>query len=119
MTGEFQHINLDYLTQMADGDRELQRDMLRMLIKALREEVPAMRGLGAAGDWHGLAEASHRFKTTIGFSGSEAMIAATAEIESIAAGGAGAEQIPGLLAALEAEQPHVLAELEAAMERLA
>lgn len=118
MSGGFQHINLDYLTRMTDGDRDLQRDLLRTLMKAIRDELARMRELQAAGDWHGLGEVCHRFKTTIVFSGSETMAAANAAIESIAASGSDRERVPGLLAALEADQPRVLAELERALAGL-
>lgn len=118
MSGQFQHIDLAYLEHMTDGDRAFQGEMLQMLIKAVREEVPRMRRLFASGDWRQLTEVSHRFKTTIGFSSCQAMIDANAGIEAAAESGTGRERLPDLLASLEAAQPSVLAELEAAAAAL-
>lgn len=91
---------------------------MRTLMKAIREELARMRELQVAGDWRGLGEVCHRFKTTIGFSGCETMALANSAIESIALSGLDREKLPGLLADLEAEQPRVIAELETALAGL-
>lgn len=117
MSGEFQHINLEYLGQMTEGDRVLEREMLTVLVKELQTEIPKMRGLQAAGHWRELALVSHRLKTSLAYAGSAPLSKINAEIEGLAGQGADVERLPGLLAELEGAAPAVLAELQLAINR--
>jgi HPt (histidine-containing phosphotransfer) domain-containing protein len=118
MSAGFQHINLEYLEKMTEGDRALERDMLKVLVKELQAEIPTMRALHAAGNWRELAEVSHRLKNSLAYAGNAAMTKTNGEIELIARRGQGVEKLPGLLAGLEAALPPILAELQAAAEQL-
>jgi HPt (histidine-containing phosphotransfer) domain-containing protein len=118
MSGEFQHINLDYLGQMTEGDRALERDMLLVLVKELQIEIPKLRALGAEGRWRELAEVSHRLKTSLAYAGNDALSRINAEIEAIASRGDGAGELPGLFGGLESAVPDVIGELQAAVGRL-
>jgi HPt (histidine-containing phosphotransfer) domain-containing protein len=114
MSAEFQHIDLEYLEKMTEGDRALEREMLNVLVKELQTEIPKMRTLHAAGRWRELAEVSHRLKTSLAYAGNAAMTKTNGEIELIASRGQGGEALAELLAGLEAVLPPVLAELQAA-----
>ncbi len=119
MSADFQHINLEYLGQMTEGDQALERDMLNVLVKELQAEIPKMRGLQAAGSWRELAQVSHRLKTSLTYAGNPGLSRVNAEIETIAGQGTGVDKVPALLAALEAAVPGVIAELQTAITRLA
>lgn len=119
MNAGFQHINLEYLEQMTEGDRVLERDMLEVLVKELQAEISKMRALQAAGSWRELAEVSHRLKNSLAYAGNAAMTKTNGEIELIASRGQGVETLAGLLAGLEAALPPILAELRIAIGRLA
>jgi HPt (histidine-containing phosphotransfer) domain-containing protein len=118
MSAEFEHINLEYLEHMTEGDRALERDMLHVLVKELRVEIPKMRTLHGAAKWRELAEVSHRLKTSLAYAGSAALTKTNGEIELIASRGTGVETLGELLAGLEAALPPILAELQVAAARL-
>lgn len=118
MSAEFQHIDLEYLGKMTEGDRALERDMLNVLVKELQAEIPKMRALHAAGNWRELAEVSHRLKSSLAYAGNAAMTKTNGEIELIASRSQGVEKLPDLLAELEASLPPMLGELQVAAERL-
>ena len=111
MSDGFQHIDLSYLDQITEGDRLLQRDLLETLLRELQAEIPRMRALHSAGKWRELSEVSHRLKSSLAFAGNPAMSGAAEAIEAIAGEGTEFDQLSDHLAALEAEQPRVLAEL--------
>jgi HPt (histidine-containing phosphotransfer) domain-containing protein len=118
MNAEFQHINLEYLQKMTEGDRALERDMLQVLVKELQTEVPKMRALHAARDWRPLAEVSHRLKSSLAYAGNADLTKINSEIELFADRGQDMAALPELLAGLERMLPAVLAELQAAAARL-
>jgi HPt (histidine-containing phosphotransfer) domain-containing protein len=118
MSAEFEHINLEYLEHMTEGDRALERDMLHVLVKDLQTEIPKMRALHAAGNWRELAGVSHRLKSSLAYAGNAAMTKTNGEIELIASRGQGVETLATLLTDLEAALPPILAELQVAAARL-
>ena len=114
MSVEFLHINLAYLEHMTEGDRALQQQTLLTLARELQTEIPKMRALLGTGSWRDLAEVSHRFKSSLAYVGNDRVTEVNSEIERLAQERIGFERLPGLLAELEAAQPLVLAELQAA-----
>lgn len=110
---DLRYINLDYLETVTEGDHDMQREMLAMIVEELTTELPKMRNCLNQNDWRGLRDISHKFKTTLAFVGNDLMAEANKEIEHIARTGTGSERLPLLLSILEDLQPGVRQELSA------
>lgn len=76
-----QLINLDYLKLMAEGDAELEKTMLEMVLTELEEEFTKIQELYALQNWHELFQVSHKMKSTLAFVGNHEMTEANKEIE--------------------------------------
>jgi HPt (histidine-containing phosphotransfer) domain-containing protein len=76
-------INLDYMDMMSDGDADMKKVMLEMLMEEIPQELQRMREAHASADWNGLASVSHKMKSTLAFVGNDAMTSANKELESI------------------------------------
>ncbi|MEO1257929.1 MAG: Hpt domain-containing protein [Bacteroidota bacterium] len=76
-------INLDYLKLMADGDREMEKVMLDMLLTELPSEFEIMKSLHYAQDWKELSKVSHKMKSTLAFIGNEEITEANLKVEQL------------------------------------
>ena len=77
----FQHINLEYLESMTDGDAEMMHTMLEMLIVEIPEEMDKMKQCAVAKDWNEVFQISHKMKTTLSYVGNVKMIDLNKEVE--------------------------------------
>ncbi|MEL6923177.1 MAG: Hpt domain-containing protein [Bacteroidota bacterium] len=107
-----QHINLNYLEMMADGDDSMKVVMLEMLLEELPVEVAKMRELTDAGNWSELTSVSHKMKSTLAYVGNDAMTEANKEIELITKDGGDYSKVPGLMDTVETQFNNVLPELK-------
>jgi HPt (histidine-containing phosphotransfer) domain-containing protein len=114
----FNFINLDYLETMTEGDTDMLRTMLDMIVGELQNEIPKMSAHFEAQDWEGLRQVSHKFKSTLGFVGNELMTEVNREIEEIARTSGQFDKVPALLQILAELQPDVVQELQTAMHSL-
>lgn len=78
----YKHIDLSYLDLMADGDRDMKKTMLGMLLEEPAEEMQLMREHAKNEDWEALHQVSHKMKSTLSFVGNEEMVALNKEIET-------------------------------------
>jgi HPt (histidine-containing phosphotransfer) domain-containing protein len=108
----YQHISLDYLDLMTEGDNEMRNTMIVMLLDELPMEIAKMRPLYEAQDWNELREVSHKMKSTLAFIGNDAMTEANKKLELIAKNPSGTEAVKELIAILENHVPNVLGDLE-------
>jgi HPt (histidine-containing phosphotransfer) domain-containing protein len=108
------YINLEYLRLMADGDADLEKTMLDMLLEELPAEFTKMKSLFAAENWEELSKVSHKMKSTLAFIGNESMTNANKAIEKLSKNQPDAGQIGALLAIMEADFEAVLQALEQA-----
>ena len=76
-------INLDYLKLMADGDRDMEKVMLEMLLTELPSEFDKMKSLQHSQDWQELSKVSHKMKSTLAFIGNEEITAANLKVEQL------------------------------------
>lgn len=112
ITKTCQHINLDYLDMMTDGDGEMRDTMLGMLMDELPAEVSKMRPLLTDSNWGELREVSHKLKSTLAFIGNDVMTEANKEIELLTKNGqASFQRIASLLTIIEDQLSGVLDEL--------
>ncbi len=117
-TALYQHINLDYMDVMTDGDPDMKKMMLDMLLKELPKELENMKSLVQQASWEDLGKASHKMKSTLAFVGNDLMSNSNKEIEQLAKTETNTAKIPDLLKTLEASFQNVVRELENAISEL-
>ncbi|MFK7809667.1 MAG: Hpt domain-containing protein [Saprospiraceae bacterium] len=111
-------INLDYMDMMADGDADMKKTMLEMLLDEIPQEVIKMREVASANDWEQLASVSHKMKSTLSFVGNDAMTNANKELETIGKTQEGTDRVNELIEVLETTSAPVLVELKKIFEEL-
>jgi len=108
----FQHINLDYLELMSDGDDDMKKVMIEMLLEEVPAEVAKLNKMHEIADWKELREVSHKLKSTLSFIGNPIMTEANKKVEDIAKAADGLEELPSLLEAITSTYPGALEELK-------
>lgn len=106
-----QHINLDYLDLMTDGDEEMRQTMLEMIIEEIPAEMEKMRESWQSGDLAAIKEISHKMKSTLAFVGNDQLTDANRAIENIARGNASETGFAEHFSKIEQALPLVLGEL--------
>jgi HPt (histidine-containing phosphotransfer) domain-containing protein len=100
-------INLDYLDLMSDGDAEMKKTMLLMLLEELPEEIQKLWQAYKINDWVELRGISHKMKSTLSFVGNEPMTEANKKIEQYAYQQNHLDSIPKLITVLDTLYPSV------------
>lgn len=114
----YSHIDLSYLELMADGDLDMKKMMLEMLLTELPEELSKMRTLADAEDWEALKSVSHKMKSTLSYVGNEMMTNSNGEIELYTKDNFNLEKIPALMHTLEVQFKAVFPELQQEFDKL-
>jgi len=107
------YIKLDYLELMADGDEDMKKTLLEMLIEELPPEITKMRQAVDAEDWEELSSVSHKMKSTMGFVGFEAMTAHNQELELLSKHEENPSRMKELVVLMEANLALVMPEIQA------
>jgi HPt (histidine-containing phosphotransfer) domain-containing protein len=115
MTTTATYINLDYLRLMSDGDADMEKVMLDMLLIELPTEFEKMKNLCVAQEWEELSRVSHKMKSTLAFVGNDEMTEANKAIESFTKNNENLEDVAGHIATMERFMQPVMQELEAAL----
>ena len=115
---EFQYVNLEYLELMTEGDEEMQKEMLGMLMVEFENEIPKMKISNMAEDWVELGNLSHKFKSTLNFVGNELMTEANEHVEKISKSRVNTGKITDLIDILEDLSSKVVVELRDAYETI-
>jgi HPt (histidine-containing phosphotransfer) domain-containing protein len=111
-------INLDYLDLMSDGDAEMKKTMLLMLLEELPEEIQKLWQAYKINDWVDLRGISHKLKSTLSFVGNEAMTEANKKIEQYAYQQSNLDSIPKFITVLDNLYPSVAKALNMEAARL-
>ena len=111
-TAVYNHIKLDYLDLMSDGDPDMKKTMLEMLLAELPEEFAKMRSLSDQSNWEELGNVSHKMKSTLAFVGNDEMTNSNKKLELLAKNASETELISGLIEILESKLKEVMLELE-------
>ncbi len=114
----YAHINLEYMEMMSDGDAEMKKVMLEMLLVELPEEMEKMKVLLNEANWNELGSVSHKMKSTLAFVGNDGMTNANKDIELLAKSQENNERITQLIQVMEGLCPKVVEELKAEQNRL-
>lgn len=109
----YKFINLSYLELMSDGDDDMKKTMLEMLLEELPEEIQKMSQLTAAQDWEELSSVSHKMKSTLSFVGYEAMTELNTELELLSKHQENPKRIVSLMGQLEEKLAEVMPEIQA------
>ena len=115
---KYTYINLDYMEMMSDGDVEMKKVMLDMLLEELPMELDKMKSLLDQQNWDELGSVSHKMKSTLAFVGNDEMTNANKDIELIAKSGEEVNTIAPLVNALKDLCPKVVQELNLEKDRL-
>jgi len=111
-------INLDYMDMMADGDVDMKKTMLEMLLEEIPVELTKMREVAQANNWGQLSSVSHKMKSTLSFVGNDTMTNANKELEQIGKTQEGTEKVNELITLLETTSATVLVELQKVFDTL-
>lgn len=106
-------IDLSYLELMSDGDDDMKKTMLEMLLEELPEEIQKMSQLTAAENWDELSSVSHKMKSTLSFVGYEAMTEMNKELELLAKHSENPKRMVTLMGQLEEKLAEVMPEIQA------
>ncbi|MEZ4981975.1 MAG: Hpt domain-containing protein [Saprospiraceae bacterium] len=115
---DFQYINLEYLETVTDGDPEMKKEILGLVIDEIRNDMPRLSVLHASGDWDTLHNITHKFKSTLAFVGNELLTDTNREVEQISKVREKTESVPQLLQVINELQPRVEYELDLAYNSL-
>ena len=108
----YEHINLDYLNMMADGDDEMKKVMLSMLFEEMPIELDKMSTECQAGNWEALSAICHKMKSTLSFIGNPQMTEANKTLEILSKTADDTDTYPGYIATLQEWLPKVKVELQ-------
>jgi len=107
----YKYINLEYLDLMSDGDMEMKKVMIDMLLEEVPVEIEKLSQMEQASDWNQLKEVSHKLKSTLAFIGNPTMTTSNERVEEIAKTVSGLDELPALINTLMETYPHALEEL--------
>ena len=113
-----QFIDLAYLELMSDGDDDMKKTMLEMLLEELPEEIEKMSKLTAAQNWEELSGVSHKMKSTLSFVGYEAMTEMNKELELLSKHQENPKRMAVLMKQLEEKLAEVMPEIQAEFDQL-
>ncbi len=114
----YKHIDLAYLELMADGDEDMKKTMLEMLLEELPAEVDKMSNLLQAQDWKTLKAVSHKLKSTLAFVGNEILTAANKRVERIVTEESDMGKLPDSLETIHLQTKLAMTELQLEFSKL-
>ena len=111
-------INLNYLKELADGDKDFMVDMVQTFIDNAPSYLHEFNAFKSELDVENLGKVAHKSKATFLFMGLDHLSNTSASLEKLCKGNANTTEILQLLNQLEPDFLQVLAELNAALEDL-
>ncbi len=109
--GTREFINLDYMDLMADGDVDMKKTMLEMLVMELPTELAKLHDAFGTGDKKTLKSVSHKLKSTLAFVGNESLDKMNKTVERIAKNDENIQPIGDLLNQMDGLSANVVKEL--------
>lgn len=114
----YQNVKLDYLELMSDGDADMKKTMLEMLLIELPEEFSKMRILTDDQNWEELSMVSHKMKSTLAFGGNDEMTNTNKALEKKSKYEDDTYEISDLMSILEKNLEGVLSDLRQEFDRI-
>ncbi len=118
MRSSYASIDLSYLDLMSDGDVDMKKMMLEMLLDEIPQEISKMKQLLTASNWKDLRQVSHKMKSTLSFVGNDILTNANKEIEDISKSEIGTRRLPMLVKTMEQHYPETIADLKEVLSSL-
>jgi len=114
----YKHIDLGYLDIMSDGDDDMKKTMLEMLLDEMPAEVQKMQEVLANSDWEELGKVSHKMKSTLAFIGSSTLTDNNAQLELNCKNNENLDQNATLVSIIAEQYALVAPELKAAFDAI-
>jgi HPt (histidine-containing phosphotransfer) domain-containing protein len=114
----YANINLEYLETMTDGDADMMKTMLEMLLVEIPEEFEKMKVALKAKNWEELFQLSHKMKTTLSFIGNSTMIEINKVLEDNTRHRTDLASVPTLVKTLLELSLHAVADLQRAASQI-
>ncbi len=114
----FKYIDLAYTDQIADGDLEMKKVMIGMLLEDPVDEIQKMTRLTEEGNWDELRKVSHKMKSTLAFVGNTELTNTNKRVELLSKEEVQVEELPALVSSLNTLYMKAVEELRAVHESL-
>ncbi len=110
--GDYKHINLNYLEDLALGSKDFIEDMISSFLKATPESLVKMDEALKVQDWNRVGSIAHKLKTSFSFMGMEDTVKIAKQLQDFGLNSSNIDEIPGLVDALKTAFTDVKSELE-------
>lgn len=105
-------VNLDYLNELAEGDKDFIVDMVQTFLDNVPSYIHEFRSLKQNANWDGMEKFAHKSKATFLFMGLNELSSDSAEIERMCKSKSDAKNIESLLNKMEPQFISVVRELQ-------
>jgi len=110
---------MSYIEKMSAGDKDTHKQLLKILVDELKNDLPRAPRLLANKDWEGLARFCHHFKSTIAFTGNNSLINANLQLWEIAKKEGKTSGNPdGILKTMQQQAKRIEREVVAALKKM-
>ncbi len=111
----YKYINLEYLEILSEGDDEMTKTIIDMLVTEIPTECEKMKDCIQNKEWDELFVIAHKMKSTLSYVGNDSMISANAQIEHSTRHKQNFDIIPDKLETMLSLAPKVVEELKSAI----
>jgi HPt (histidine-containing phosphotransfer) domain-containing protein len=109
----YKTVNLDYLHEVSNGNKKFIRDMIKLFLAEVPEELNTLERTIHEKDFDGIRESAHKLKSSIPFVGLDRIIRnELSEIERLGAEGENQERIVSLFSKVKQTCGDAIAELQ-------
>jgi HPt (histidine-containing phosphotransfer) domain-containing protein len=109
----YKTVNLDYLQEVSNGNKKFIRDMIKLFLTEVPEELSKLEQTINEKDFEGIRESAHKLKSSIPFVGLDKIIRhELSEIEQLGAAGEDHERIVSLFSKVKQTCGEAIAELQ-------
>lgn len=115
---EMEKIDLSYMDLIIDGDAEMKKEMLFILLNEPQEEIAALWQKVEDNDCEGIKKICHKMKATLAFVGNERLSNINFEINQMAGSNTITEELIALLSNFESLFQKLLIQVKAEYEKL-
>lgn len=115
---EMEKIDLSYMELIIDGDAEMKKEMLFILLSEPQEEIDTLWQKVENNDCEGIKKVCHKMKSTLAFVGNEKLSEINSEINQMADSNMITQELKTLLSNFESLFQKLLIQVKAEYEKL-
>ena len=112
--GDYKHIDMTYLNDLAMGSNDFMIEMLESFTKTTPESIKTMKESIASADWKTIGGLAHKLKTSYSFMGMDNMVTLSKTLQNFGLEGDNVDKIPGMIN--EMHEEYIKAEVELLLE---